>query len=135
MLSTPSSVNLGPRWMGWALSDLNANVLWKVRTGNGFWYTPPGAPRHMERGPMDTRTDLSVEKMFNSRGRVRTSLFVEVRNLFNQADDSDRNNDYQRWGLQTSRPDNADFLLYGESQYSEYVQRPRETNLGLRISF
>jgi hypothetical protein len=121
--------------MGWLVSDLNANVLWRMRTGRRFNWTPPEGQLRRERGPIDSAVDLSVEKVFNAKGRVNPSFFVEVRNLFNDRSDPDSGPDYVRWGLQTPRPDDANFLKYGDPTEANYVYPPRQVNLGVRVTF
>jgi hypothetical protein len=135
VLNTPSGVRSGPGWMGWLVSDLNANVLWRMRTGRRFNWTPPEGQLRRERGPIDSAVDLSVEKVFNAKGRVNPSFFVEVRNLFNDRSDPDSGPDYVRWGLQTPRPDDANFLKYGDPTEANYVYPPRQVNLGVRVTF
>ncbi len=51
--------------------------------------------RKLSRGPIDAVSDLSVEKVFNAKGRVRPSFFIEVRNLFNDKIDTHGTTDYQ----------------------------------------
>ncbi len=135
VLNTPADVNFGTRWMSWMVSDLNVNVLWKLVSGGRIRWTPPGAERRRARGPINAVTDLSAEKVFNSKGRVRPSFFVEVRNLFNDKQDTDGGTNYQRWGLQMARPDNKDFLNYGDFRDRSFYRAPRQTNLGFRIIF
>jgi outer membrane receptor protein involved in Fe transport len=134
IVSTPSGVQFGPKFLGWLASDLHANLLYRVRTGPSFQWTAPDGKSLRDRGPMDTIVDLSIDKAFNAAGRVKPSVFVEVRNLFNQQDDADTSDDWMRWGLQLPRPNNTDFLQYGDPDLS-YVRAPRQTNLGVRFSF
>ena len=116
-------------------SDLSANMLWKLRTGGRVRWTPPGQERRIDHNSIDATTDLSVEKVFNAKGRVRPSLFVEVRNLFEDKIDTANGTDYMRWGLMMARPDNADYLNYGDFRDRSYYARPRQTNIGLRVIF
>ena len=110
-LNTPPHVLSGSRWKGRLISSLSVNLLWKIRSGRLFWWTTPKGRVASARGPIDTVTDLSVEKLLNTRGRVRLSVFTEVRNLLNQRDDTDplgeytSTEHYMRWGLQMPPPD------------------------------
>lgn len=135
LVNTPSGVRFGPRWMGWLVSDLSANVLWKMRMGTGFFWTPPTGGRKIGHGPTDTVADLGVEKTFNAKGRVRPAFFLEVRNLFNDRVDRDQGTDYIVWGLQMSRPTNSDFQNYGDLGDRDYFNAPRQTKLGVRFTF
>jgi hypothetical protein len=135
VMNTPSDVRFGPRWMSWMASDLSANMLWKMRSGGRVRWTPPGQERRVDHRSIDATTDLSVEKVFNAKGRVRPALFVEVRNLFEDKIDTANNTDYMRWGLMMARPDNADFIQYGDFRDRSYFKRPRQTNIGLRVIF
>ena len=135
VLNTPSDINMGARWLGWLVSDLNANLLWKLRTGQRFTWTPPRGERLRGRGPVNTVTDMSLEKVFNAKSRLRPTFFIEVRNLFNTQTDTGGGTDYARWGLQMARPDNSDYLEYGDLGDRSYYNAPRKTNLGLRLTF
>ena len=136
VLNTPSNLTAGGRFLGWLVSDLNANMLWKLRSGGTVNWAPPGsATQRRDRGPIDAMTDLSVEKTFNSKGRVRTSLFVEIRNVFADKQDTGGGANYMRYGLQMSPPDNTTFLKYGDTGDRSYYGSPRRTDLGVRVIF
>ena len=138
ILNTPSDVRFGPRFLGWLASDLNANMLWKLRSGDRARWVPPGSTfqgRRLDRGAVDAATDLSAEKVFNAKGRVRPSFFIEVRNLFNDKIDRSGGANYMRWGLQMAPPDNKDFKQYGDTGDRSYYRAPRQTNLGIRVVF
>ena len=136
VLATPGDVRFGPRFLGWLASNVNANMLWKMRAGQRFNWTPPEpAIRLRGRGPIDAVTDLSVEKVFNPKGRVRPSFFLEVRNLFNTQKDTGSGTNYMRWGLQMAAPNDADYLTYGDMGDRGYRRAPRETNMGFRVVF
>jgi hypothetical protein len=137
VLHTPPDIRFGPRWMNWLASDLNANLLWRLRTGIRFKWTPPGrGDALITRGPVETVTDLGVEKVFNSKGRVRPSFFVEVRNLFDQKTDiTNPGAKYMQWGQLMPDPDNKDFVTYGDMGDRDFAHAPRQTNLGIRVSF
>ncbi len=136
VLHTPPDVRFGPRWMSWLASDLNANLLWRLRTGIRIKWKPPGGGTVFDRGPIVTLTDLGVEKVFNSKGRVRPSFFVEVRNLFDQKTDiTNPGAKYMQRGQLMPDPDNKDFVTYGDMGDRDFAHAPRQTNLGIRVSF
>ncbi|OGG44397.1 MAG: hypothetical protein A3F84_00800 [Candidatus Handelsmanbacteria bacterium RIFCSPLOWO2_12_FULL_64_10] len=136
ILNTPSGIRFGPRWLGWLASDLNANVLYKLRTESGsFWVPPDRTTRQFDRGPISAVWDLGAEKAFNPKGRVRPAFFVEVRNLFNARLDAGGGSDYYTWGLQMARPNDADYLKYGDLGDRGYFNQPRIVNLGVRANF
>ncbi len=140
VLNTPSNVQLGPRVTSWLVSDLQANMLWRLRTGRRFTWRPTGGQQKVGKGPINTRVDLSVEKTFNTKGRVRPSFFVEARNLFNQADDEDnatnsRGVNYMRFGLTDPNPDDKNLLNYGDLTEASKVYEPRQTHFGIRVIF
>ena len=135
LVNTPSGVRFGPRWMSWLVSDLSANILWKMRMGTRFFWTPPAGGRRIGYGPTDTVADLGLEKTFNAKGRVKPAFFVEVRNLFNDRVDMDQGTDYTVWGLQMARPTDTDFVNYGDFGDRGYFNAPRQTKLGMRLTF
>ncbi|MDP6775352.1 MAG: hypothetical protein QGI83_01145 [Candidatus Latescibacteria bacterium] len=146
VLITPPDVGMGARWVDWLASDLKVNLLWRLRTGVAFRWTPPGGRALRRRGPVNTVTDLSVEKGFITAGRFRTSLFAEIRNLFGDRICSDAGDEgYMRWGLQMRPPDSPDFLEYGEEYIASdlrsttgghrFFQAPRQWNVGVRVVF
>ena len=66
--------------------------------------------------------------------------FVEVRNLFNQADDEDNatnsgGGDYMRMGLTDPRPNDKNLLKYGDLTEASKVYEPRQANFGIRVVF
>ena len=135
VLNTPPDLDLGPRFLSWLVSDLSANVLWKMRTGERINWTTPGFERRRSRGPVRATTDLSLGKVFSRKGRVRPSLFLEVRNLFNDKIDATSGTDYMRWGLQMGRPNSKDYVDYGDMDDRSYYDSPRQTSLGIRVLF
>ncbi len=143
VLNTPSNVNFGGRFLSWLVSDLSATTLWTMRSGaNVNWQPPEGGGAKITKGPIESATDLSVEKVFNAKGRLKPALFVEIRNVFNDKIDinpiSSRGTtgtDYMLWGLDMARPDNPDFLNYGDFGDRGYFGTPRQTNMGLRLTF
>ncbi|MSS72349.1 MAG: hypothetical protein EXS64_12785 [Candidatus Latescibacteria bacterium] len=135
LVNTPSGVRFGPRWMSWLVSDLSANVLWKMRMGTRFFWTPPTGGRKIGHGPTDTVADLGMEKTFNAGGRIKPAFFLEVRNVFNDRIDLDQGTDYVVWGLQAARPTDNDFVQYGDFGDRAYFNAPRQTKLGIRLTF
>jgi|TARA_B100001079_G_C16411079_1_gene516527 outer membrane receptor protein involved in Fe transport len=132
-LVTPT--NLGP----WGIfGDITINMIYKMATGSPFAYSPPSRPLEWRNGPLYTRTDLSLEKIFIKKGNYLATLFVQVSNLFNQRDVRGGGSvpEYIRWGLDKPRPDNAQYIEFGDFDvYSRYHGAPREIKIGLRSSF
>ena len=88
--------------------------------------------------PIRTWTDLQVEKTLASSGPRDAVAYIEVLNLFNQQDSRIpfSYTDYVRWGMNTPRPDDADYEEYGDyNELTRYLGRPREVAVGLRVSF
>ncbi len=119
------------------LANWRVNILWRMQNTGSFWYTPPNSGRERRLRPIRTWTDFAIEKRFPfGLGRGDVSLFLEVRNLFNQKDDSSFNTtDWTNWGLHTARPDNSHFLLYGDTADRSFYNHPRRTEMGLRVQF
>ena len=138
-ISTPDKV--GP----WGLlGNLNVNLMYRMSTGTPFLYSPIGSAAYWRSAPLVTRTDLSLEKAVFQKGGARATFYIEVFNLFNQ---QDLRNDggfksifgpgnYIRWGMEKPRPDNEEYLKYGDFKvYSRYYGSPREVKLGVRATF
>ena len=87
-------------------------------------------------GPFSTRTDLLFEKLFSVRGETTTSLFVNVANLFNQRDLSQlsslafNGSDYTSMGLDRPRPDDKNYLKWGDDYQTIPVRRTAEAGGG-----
>lgn len=90
---------------------------------------------------MRTLADLSVEKGFSVAEDVRSMLYVQVENLFNQQDlKRDRTgfdrNDYARWGLAEPRPTDNNFIKYGDPiENTRHEGSPRQIRVGFRLQF
>ncbi len=118
------------------LANWRVNLIWRLQNTGGFWYTPPNAGRVRRARPVRTWTDLAVEKRFPFGGGKDVSLFMQVRNMFNQADDSSFNTtDWVNWGLQRPRPDNSEFVRYGDLGDRSFYGAPRKVEVGLRSNF
>jgi len=78
-----------------------------------------------------------MEKRFPFRaGRSEVSFYLEIQNLFRQKDDSSFNTtDWSNWGLQTARPDNSDYVAYGDLNDRSFYADPRRWELGFRAQF
>ena len=119
------------------LANWRVNMVWRVQNNGSFWYTPANAGRERRLRPVRTWTDIAIEKRLPfGQGRAEASLYMEIRNLFNQQDDSSYNTtDWSNWGLQTARPDNSDFTMYGDLSDRSFYGDPRRVEMGLRASF
>ena len=62
--STPRDWDLGPSWLGSLLSNINGNLIYKLQTGNNYWYYPPEGSRILRDGPMYSNTDIHRCKPF-----------------------------------------------------------------------
>jgi len=128
-----SPKNLGPYNL---FGNITVNLIYRMSTGSAFEYSPIGKPFEWRHNPMISRTDLSIEKQILSKGNAATTLYAEIENVFNQKDITSASSDFLRWGLETPRPDNEEYLLYGDSGVnSRYYGKPREMRIGIRASF
>jgi hypothetical protein len=138
LLSLPDDLRLGPAFLGSLLRGLRATLINRFETGVITRYVSPlgGQPTWREL-KMDTRTDLSVEKTFRPRARLQPTLFVDIRNLFNQQDRTSPPavTDYFFYGLEDPRPDDAAYLRYGDINDRNYAHFPRRWNVGMRINW
>ena len=132
-LITPE--NLGP----WGLfGNITINMIYKMSTGTPFAYSPPTRAIEWRNGPLTTRTDLSLEKVFFTEKNYQSTIFVQVSNLFNQRDikGGDNGAEFIRWGMSMPRPDNEQYLEFGDfNAHSRYRGAPREFKIGIRSSF
>lgn len=134
---TPARWDLGPKWFGGLFSNIHGNLVYKLQTGNQHWYKPPGRARVLRDGPMQTMTDLSVEKRFEA-GRLQPVVFVEVRNLFSQKDVEGyyHGTRYTRYGLEVPEPTDETYQKYGDiNDWRRYAGEPRQVSMGLRLTF
>ncbi len=144
LFATPA--DYGP-WAGSALGNLRANLVYRIFTGTRFAFT--GLAKGIdsfEYGPMHTRMDMNAEKQIGASANATVTLAVEVFNLFNQKDlrqdpasgtevDMDEIR-WQQYGIIGFEPTSGDFNTYGEvNDVTNYLDRPRELNFGLRIKF
>jgi len=138
LMSLPDGFKFGPAFVGNFLSNVRMTLINRLETGSLFLYQPPqgGTTKFLERG-MDTRTDLAAEKTFRSKGRFQPTLFVDVRNLFNQQDRifPPNSTDYFFWGLNDPRPDETNYVKYGDVNDRNYANFPRRWNVGMRFNW
>jgi hypothetical protein len=135
--STPSDFGPGRKWLGDAkfLGGINANMIYKIYSGTRFTYPTVEGKTRWSRGTLHTEVDLSVQKQFRF-GAVDANVFLEVFNLFAQKDANARGQDYMWWGLQQPRPDDENYVDYGDANdRSRYIGNPRTSHVGLRFSF
>ncbi len=135
-LSTPQDFGMGPKVAGSTLlGGINANLIYRIYTGSQFTYLVLDGTRQVARGPLRTVMDLNLQKRFEL-GRASADVFLEVFNLFNQKDAFASGTDYMWWGLQAPRPNDANYLNYGDFQdRSRYIGEPRTTHVGIRMRF
>jgi len=117
------------------LGSINANLIYRIYSGSPFSYLTVAGRSAIGRGPVHTAADLNVQKGFRFGG-LSGELFVEAFNLFNQKDAIASGSDYMWWGLQAPRPDDANYLRYGDSQdRTRYLDSPRISYVGVRLHF
>ncbi len=134
-----SPTGFGPALRGWSpLGDLRANLVYRVQSGRPIYYTPPGKQQELRHKPLQSTVDLQMEKTLAGRGSRNAVFYVEFFNLFNQQDSNIPFNytDYVQWGLNLPRPNDPDFLTYGDyNELTRYVGNSRQVNIGLRFNF
>ena len=135
-----------------ALAGSRVTMLYRIQGGTPYNYTPPDAPTQLRNAPINTVTDLNVEKDFSFGQSGTATAFVEIRNLFNQKDELPTTSNYVLYGLSAFEPDDANFLKYGDyrdmtryslGQAESYGaptgggvgEQPRLFVLGARLSF
>lgn len=136
LFSSPPDFGRGRKVAGSTfLGSINANLIYRIYSGSPFSYLTVGGTSADARGPLHTAVDLNVQKGFRFGG-LNAELFVEVFNLFNQKDPLASGSDYMWWGLQAPRPDDANYLQYGDSQdRTRYIDNPRISHVGVRFHF
>lgn len=134
-LSTPG--NFGPKIGGRnTLSDFSAVLLYRIYTGPPYQYVPPSGPAEWRKAPLTTWVDLDVRKGIHFGRRVRADIFFEAANLFNQQDDLTVGTSWVLWGLQLPRPDDPNYLKYGDPNETTRGSRPpRQVGLGVTLKF
>ena len=129
LLATPGK--FGP-----VLGDIRMNVVYKLVGGTAYTFVPPGQPGRQQQGPSYSVADIGFEKAFGSSRKVVPVFFLEVTNLFNDQQAASSGNDYARWGLQLPRPDDKDFINYGDpAGRTRFFAAPRQMYLGFRVGF
>ena len=138
LASFPDDFQFGHPVVGNLLRNIRINMTTRIQTGGLFNYAPPdGGNRYYRDRAMDSRTDVAVEKTFNVAGRVQPTLFMDLRNLFNQKDRSSPSdsNLYTYIGLDGPTPDDSNYLLYGDSRDRTFAHSPRLVHFGLRLNW
>ena len=134
LASFPDDFQFGHPMLGNLLKNIRINMTTRIQTGGLFNYAPPdGGIRYYRDRAMDSRTDVAVEKTFNVAGRVQPTLFMDLRNLFNQKDRSSPTNSnlYTYIGLDGPSPEDKNYLLYGDSRDRTFAHSPRLVHLSL----
>lgn len=138
LASFPDDFQFGHPVLGNLLKNIRINMTTRIQTGGLFNYAPPdGGIRYYRDRAMDSRTDVAVEKTFNVAGRVQPTLFMDLRNLFNQKDRSSPTNSnlYTYIGLDGPSPEDKNYLLYGDSRDRTFAHSPRLVHFGLRLNW
>ncbi|MBN1350061.1 TonB-dependent receptor [candidate division KSB1 bacterium] len=116
------------------LGDINLNLIYRLSTGAPFLYSPLGEKAEWRHAPLYYRFDLTFDKTFGNFHGIKPTFFLDIRNLFNQKLVTTTSSDYIRWGLHQPRPDNEEFLKYGDYTQHSYAGSPRYVRMGLRLS-
>ena len=138
LASFPSDFDRGGAIVSAVLRNMRINLVTRIETGGLFLYSPPeGGVRPYRELAMDSRTDLALERTFAITSRVQTSLFLDVRNLFNQKDRTSptNRNDYTYYGVDGPRPTDSTYLQYGDVRDRTYAHTPRLTQVGVRFNW
>jgi hypothetical protein len=146
LFATPAQY--GP-FGGKAIGNVRSNLVYRLYTGNKFTYTSGGV-QGFRYGPIHTRTDFNIEKVFGSQSGTNITLAVEVYNLFNQRDTrqntlSGRSIDlnttrYEQYGIEGLEPTNAQIAALNltspfVNDVSDFWDSPREMNFSVRINW
>ena len=135
-----------------ALAGFRATMLYRIQGGTPWQYTPPVGPQQLRNAPINTVTDLNLEKDFSIGNTGTATAFVEVRNLFDQRDELPTTSNYVLYGISGYEPDDPNFVKYGDyrditryslGQSESYGaptgggvgETPRLFILGARLSF
>jgi len=128
-INTPH--NFGPFGI---LGGINLSLIYRQATGAPYLYSPLGEKAYWRHAPLYYRFDLTFDKTFGNFYGIRPTFFIDIRNLFNQKLVTSTSSDYIRWGLSKPRPDNEEFLKYGDYTQHSYAGSPRYIRMGLRLS-
>ncbi len=68
---------------------------------------------------------------------VQPTLFLDMRNMFNQQDRTSPTNstDYTYYGIRNPRPDDPNYVKYGDARDRVYAAAPRLVQVGLRMNW
>ena len=138
LASFPADYERGGAIVSKVLRNMRINLVTRVETGGLFRYAPPeGGVRPYRELAMDSRTDLALERTFAMTSRVQTSVFLDIRNLFNQKDRTSptNRNDYTYYGVDGPRPTDSTYLQYGDVRDRSYASTPRLTQVGVRFNW
>lgn len=138
LASFPADYERGGAIVSKVLRNMRINLVTRVETGGLFRYAPPeGGVRPYRELAMDSRTDLALERTFAMTSRVQTSVFLDIRNLFNQKDRTSptNRNDYTYYGVDGPRPTDSTYLQYGDVRDRTYAHTPRLTQVGVRFNW
>ena len=133
IFSSPPDFHIKP------LAGFRTTLVWQMQTGRAFNYSPPTGPRERRNGPPTTLTDVSFEKDFGLSDKATSTVFLEVRNLFGQMDDTGTGFRWIQYGLQKPPPGDGKFDKYGDinelTRYNGGLGRPRTIVGGARFKF
>ena len=144
---------VSPHSYGTWLGDISANLFYQLKGGAiGNYRLPIETSSRQMAGPINTRTDLAIEKRWpDAFGGGEVALQISILNLFDHKDGPGGNNWYA-YGLQLPSIDDANYSFYMNpnnagvnpkytGQYTDfsditrYTNFPRRIELGLKMTF
>ena len=140
-----------PLSYGTALGGFRLNLINTLKTGRSINVAHPTQGNVERFGPMETKTNLSLEKRFTIQGS-NTAVFMNISNLFNQRDPAteyfwrgpffDRQKQgpqselWYLYGMDMPKPTDKDYINFGDTkEYHRWAGRPRELSFGVEVGF
>jgi outer membrane receptor for ferrienterochelin and colicin len=140
-----------PSTYGDALGGIRLNLINTLKTGRSINVAHPTQGNVERFGPMETKTNLSVDKLIRLGG-LQTRISMNVSNLFNQRDPAteyfwrgpwfDRQKQgpqselWYLYGMEMPKVTDKDYIAFGDTkEYHRWAGRPREISFGLEVGF
>ncbi len=121
------------------LAGVRATMVWQMQSGTAYNYSPPSGPQERRNGPPATNTDASFEKDFIFGEHKTATVFLEVRNVWGQRDDTTTGFNWVQYGLQLPPPGDGKYDQFGDinelTRYNGGLGRPRDIVFGARFNF
>ena len=107
--------------------------------GNGGTNRLPSVERNSFRLPYQTNVDLRIARAFTLPGKTRIEILAEAFNLFNRINYTALNQTFYTIGGTAAAPtltyNSTSFGAYSNANSGTFAPRPREIQLGARITF